>query len=112
MRDKLSAAVHRECLLAASETDIIEDPFLFNKVSARADLMAKREMGAPQRVVEFEGERVRAMEELSQDPAWEGRDGIDLYREVSKIVSSLMRDRPGHRDQLKQWDSMRSGADR
>ena len=112
MRYKLSAAVHRERLLAASESDVIEDPFQFNKVSARADLMARREMGAPQRVVEFEEGRVRAMEELSQEPAWEGLDGIDLYREASKIASSLMRDRPGYRDQLKQWDSILSGEDR
>ena len=112
MRYKLSAAVHRENLLAASETNVMEDPFLFHKVRAKADLMAKREMGAPPRVVEYEEERVRAMEELSRDTAWLDRDGLDLYLEATRIAFSKMRGLSGFREQLAQWNATRRGEAR
>lgn len=110
MRYELAASVHQERLLAASETNILDDPFLYNKIRAKAISLTVEEMGAPARVVEWERERVRAIEELSQDPAWEGRNGFDLYLEATEISWDRMRGRSGFTEQLKAWDRRKRGV--
>ncbi len=105
LRERVTEDAHFWRLFAEyTDIDYKDRPaFYGTRARARAKVLTLRELDAPDLLIEEAEVRLRVVNQLADDPAWENRKSWDLDSEARMVVRRTMSKKPGFSEQAKQW---------